>query len=53
MRDGVPKYCELSKSFRKGPDIPRAAGCVPVVSGQLMHTGRRVMLSGVTWWYGT
>jgi len=38
---------------RRGPDIPRVAGCVPEVSEQLVHTGRQVVSSGVTWQDGT
>jgi len=39
----------MRKFFRRGPDIPRVAGCVPIVSGQLVRTERRVVGSGVTW----
>jgi len=43
----------MHKFFRRGPDILWVAGCVPEVSGQLMHTGRRVVSSRVTWRDGT
>jgi len=29
----VPKHNQMHKFFQRGPDGPRPAGCVPVVSG--------------------